>query len=68
MAENYGSDFMTIEDEDGNSRSVYYNTKTTFLTRTGTSTTAKSIQEGSEISVVGAEKNGVFEATIIILK
>ena len=59
---------FTIEDEDGNSRSVYYNSKTTFLTRTGASTTAKSVQEGAKVSVVGAEKNGVFEATIIILK
>lgn len=59
---------ITIEDEDGNTQTVYYNSKTTFLTRTGTSTTAKAIQVGANISVVGAEKNGVFEATIIILK
>lgn len=59
---------FTIEDEDGNSRSVYYNSKTNFLTRTGASSTAKSVQEGAKVSVVGAEKNGVFEATIIILK
>lgn len=59
---------LTIEDEDGNKQSVYYNSGTTFLNRNGSNTTVKSLEDGTKVSVVGAEKNGVFEATIIILK
>lgn len=59
---------LTIEDADGNQQSVYYNTKTNFLNASGQTSNIQSIQEGSKVRVVGAEKNGLFEATIIILK
>ncbi len=59
---------ITIEDEDGNAQSIYFNSKTTFLNSSGNSTTVKSLENGSKISVTGAYKNGVFEATIIIIK
>ncbi len=60
---------ITIEDEDGNAQSIYYsNSKTTFLNSDGKETTAKAIETGATISVTGSEKNGIFEATIIIVK
>lgn len=59
---------LMLEDEDGNTQNVYYNSGTKFMTRSGQSTTVKAIEEGAEVSVVGVEKNGVFEATIIIVK
>ncbi len=59
---------ITIEDEDGNTQSVYYNAKTTFLNSNGQTSSAKAIENGSTISVTGADKNGLFEATIIIVK
>lgn len=59
---------ITLRDEDGNSQSVYYNSKTTFLNSSGNNVSVKSIETGSKISVTGADKNGVFEATIVIVK
>ncbi len=59
---------LMIEDEDGNTQNVYYKSSTKFMNRSGQNTTVKSIEEGASVSIVGAAKNGVFEATIIILK
>ncbi len=59
---------ITIEDSDGNTQSVYYNNNTKFLASNGSSLTVKSISEGTSVSVTGSSKNGVFEATIIIIK
>lgn len=59
---------ITIKDDDGNTQSVYFNSKTTFLNSDGKETTAKAIEIGATISVTGATKNGIFEATIVIVK
>ncbi len=68
ISKNTNYKVLTIEDENGNTQSVYYNSKTTFMTRSGNTTTVKSLEEGAEVSIVGATKNGVFEATIVIFK
>lgn len=59
---------INIEDEDGNILSVYYSSKTTFLQSNGNSTTYKSLEKGATVSVTGSENNGIFEATIVIIK
>lgn len=59
---------LNIQDENGNIQSVYYNSKTNFLKSSGTSTTAKELEKGASVTVTGAESNGIFEATIIIVK
>lgn len=59
---------ITITDADGNNHSVYYNTNTTFLNSNGSSSAAKSIEKGASVSVTGADSNGVFVATIVIIK
>ncbi len=59
---------LSIEDNSGNTQSVYYNAKTAFLKSNGNSTTAGAIEIGSTVSVTGVEKNGLFEATIVIVK
>ncbi|MEG1441397.1 MAG: S-layer homology domain-containing protein [Oscillospiraceae bacterium] len=59
---------ITIKDDKGNEKSIYYNTKTTFLKKDGSATTAKGLVKGSNISITGSNKNGVFEATIVIVK
>lgn len=59
---------ITIEDTNGDKQSVYYNTKTTFLKRDGTPTNAKAIEKGMKVTVTGTMKNGVFEATIVIIQ
>ncbi|MDO5310834.1 MAG: S-layer homology domain-containing protein [Clostridia bacterium] len=59
---------ITVEDSDGNTQSVYYNNNTKFLASNGSTLTVKSISEGTSVSVTGSSKNGVFEATIIIIK
>lgn len=59
---------ITIEDEDGNTQSVYYNSATTFLNSSGKTIAAKTIEKGATVSVTGSETNGVFEATIVIVK
>ena len=59
---------INVEDDNGNILSVYYNTKTTFLQSNGNSTTAKALEKGASVSVTGSENNGIFEATIIIVK
>lgn len=59
---------ITVEDEDGISRSVYYSSKTNFLKSSGEATTIRSIQKGVKVDVTGEEKNGIFEANIIIIK
>ncbi len=65
---NISYNVITLEDEDGNTQSVYFNTGTAFLNSSGTNTTVKSIKNGDTVSITGAYKNGVFEATIIIIK
>lgn len=59
---------ITVEDSDGNTQSVYYNNNTKFLASNGSTLSVKSISEGTSVSVTGSSKNGVFEATIIIIK
>ena len=59
---------ITVTDDDGNSQSVYYNSKTTFLKSSGSTAKASDIEKGATLSITGAETNGVFEATIIIIK
>ncbi len=68
IGKNTSYNVITVEDADGNTHSVYYNSKTTFLTSNGSSTNYKSVEKGSTISVTGSEANGVFEATIVIIK
>lgn len=59
---------ITVKDEAGNTYSVYYNNSTKFFTSNGTTASVKSISEGTSLSITGGSKNGVFEATIIIIK
>ncbi|MBR5152216.1 MAG: S-layer homology domain-containing protein [Clostridia bacterium] len=59
---------LSIEDSEGNMQSVYYNAKTAFLKSNGNATTAGAMEIGSTVSVTGVEKNGLFEATIVIVK
>ena len=59
---------INIKDDNGNAQSIYYNSATTFLNSSGISSSVKSIETGSKLSVTGAYKNGIFEATIIIIK
>lgn len=59
---------ISIEDSDGNQQNIYYNNKTTFLSRDGSSVSTRDIERGDYISVTGGENDGVFEATIIILR
>lgn len=59
---------ITAEDSDGNIQSIYYNNNTKFLNSSGSSVSVKNIENGAKISVTGVENNGVFEATIIIIK
>lgn len=59
---------ITIKDDDGNTQSIYYNSRTTFLTSSGQTSTVKSIENGATISVTGKESNGLFEAAIVIIK
>lgn len=67
-AKNTGYKLISIKDENGNTRSVYYKSNTTFLNSNGQSATIKSIEPGMNISVTGVDNNGIFEATIIIIK
>ncbi len=59
---------ITVVDDEGNEQEVYYNTKTNFLRSSGTTIAARELKSGMKISVTGAETNGVFEATIVIVK
>lgn len=59
---------ITVTDSDGNNQSIYYNSGTTFLNSNGSSSNAKSIEKGATISVTGADSNGIFVATIVIIK
>lgn len=59
---------ITVEDKNGDKQSVYYNTRTTFLKRDGSPTNPKAIQKGMNVAVTGANKNGVFEASIVIVQ
>lgn len=65
---NHNYKVINVEDENGNIVSVYYNTKTTFLESNGASATAKSLEKDTAVSVTGWENNGIFEATIVIIK
>ncbi len=68
VGSNTGYKVINVEDANGSIHSVYYNSKTNFLKSNGNSTTAKEIPNGASVTVTGAEKNGIFEATIIIVK
>lgn len=59
---------INIKDEYGNIQSIYYNNNTNFLTSSGSNTSVKAIENDSKVSVTGSYKNGLFEATIIIVK
>ncbi len=59
---------ITVTDQSGSDQSVYYNSKTTFLKSSGTQATVRDIEKGATLSVTGVETNGIFEATIIIIK
>ncbi|MGN1092704.1 MAG: hypothetical protein ACI4RS_03520, partial [Monoglobaceae bacterium] len=59
---------INVKDDNGNIQSVYYNSATTFLNSSGISSSVKNIENGSSISVTGKYNNGIFEATIIIIK
>ena len=59
---------ITIKDDDGNTQSVYYNNNTKFLSSNGSNSNVKSLENGSKVTVTGADKNGVFEAAIIIIR
>ncbi len=67
-AKNTGYKLITLKDENGNTRSVYYKSNTTFLNSNGQTATIKSIEPGMNVSVTGVDNNGIFEATIIIIK
>lgn len=68
VGSNTGYKVINIEDANGTIQSIYYNNKTTFLKSNGNSTTAKEIENGATVTVTGSEKNGIFEATIVIVK
>ncbi len=59
---------ITVVTEDGTEQDVYYNTKTNFLKSSGATIAARELKKGMKLSITGAENNGVFEATIIIVK
>lgn len=59
---------INVRDEQGNTHSVYYNNSTKFLTSSGSNATVKSISEGTSLSITGNSSNGIFEASIIIIK
>ncbi len=59
---------INVKDDSGNIQSVYYNSATTFLNSSGISSSVKNIETGSNVSVTGKYNNGIFEATIIIIK
>lgn len=59
---------INVKDEQGNTHSVYYNNSTKFLTSSGSNATVKSISEGTSLSITGNSSNGIFEASIIIIK
>ncbi len=59
---------ITIEDDEGETQNIYYGSNTTFLKNNGNTTSAKNIEKGATVLVTGAEKNGVFEASIVIVK
>lgn len=59
---------ITIEDKEGETQNIYYNSDTAFLKNNGSSTSVKNIEKGSTVLITGAESNGVFEASIVIVK
>lgn len=59
---------INVKDESGNTYSVYYNNNTKFFTSNGSTASVKNISDGTSLSITGGSKNGVFEATIIIIK
>lgn len=59
---------IEIKDENGEKHSIYYNGKTAFLNKNGTSAQAKDVTKNVYVSVTGSENNGVFEASIVIIK
>ena len=59
---------ITVVTVDGTEQDVYYNANTNFLKSSGVKIAAKDLKKGMQLSITGAESNGVFEATIIIVK
>ena len=59
---------ITVIDQEGNEKDVYYNSKTNFLKSSGTTIAARTLEKGMKVSITGGETNGVFEATIVIVK
>ena len=59
---------INVQDESGNTYSVYYNNNTKFFTSNGSTASVMNISDGTSLSITGGSKNGVFEATIIIIK
>ncbi len=59
---------IEIKDDNGERHNIYYNSKTTFLKKDGTNAQAKDVTKNVFVSVTGSENNGVFEASIIIIK
>ena len=59
---------ITVKDDNGNVQSVYYNNNTKVLSSNGTTSSVRTLENGAQITVAGADQNGVFVATIIIIK
>ncbi len=59
---------ITVVTIDGTEQDVYYNSKTNFLKSSGTAIAARELKKGMNLSITGAENNGLFEATIVIVK
>lgn len=59
---------ITVKDDNGSTQSVYYNNATKILSSNGSTTSIKTVENGSKVTVTGADQNGVFVATIIIIK
>lgn len=59
---------ITVKDDNGNVQSVYYNNNTKVLSSNGTTSSVRTLENGAQITVTGADQNGVFVATIIIIK
>ncbi len=70
VVENINTSYKVITVVDGNDEkhSIYYNAKTNILKNTGDATVARNIKVGDTLDITGVEKNGLFEATIIIIK
>ena len=68
VSKNTSYKVISVKDSDGNTQSVYYKNGTKFLTSNGNNASVSNIENGAKVSVTGSENNGVFEASIIIIK